>query len=236
MLYDLAYWLIRALGVIFFRVEVEGRQNVPAGGCLVVCNHLSWTDTIFIVFAIGRLPKVHTMANESSVFNTPWKRWLLPRFAVFPVRRNRGMLDEKAVNTVYDLLNANERVMIFPEGAYGDDGKLRPLKDGVGYFALNTSKPILPVSISGTNRLRPFSRVRVVIGEPFIPDPPRTWGVKERVRSAVDSVSAVLARLGRRSAERRPSRLWPWRRRRVAEVDSIEGGQTGVGQPQPSSK
>src|ERR1700694_5822734 len=112
----------------------------------------------------------------------------MPKLAVFPIRRNRGMLDEQAVNQVYDLLNGGERVLIFPEGAYGKDGELKPLKDGVGYFALNSGKPLLPVSLSGTERLRPFGRVRGVIGRPFIPDPPRVWAVKRRVASAVAAV------------------------------------------------
>jgi 1-acyl-sn-glycerol-3-phosphate acyltransferase len=236
VIYAVLQVLIRVILRVFIRVEVEGRENVPEGAFLVVSNHLSWTDTVFIMYALPAKPPLHTMANESTVFNTRFKRWLLPRLAVFPIRRNRGMLDEAAVEGVYELLNSGERVLIFPEGAYGKDGQLRPLKDGVGYFAINSGKPLLPVSLSGTDRLRPFGRVRVVIGKPFIPDPPRSWQVKERVAAAVAAVRTSLSRLGRRSPGPRRGCL-PWRppsRRRgsaradAAQVAGVEGGEAIV--------
>jgi 1-acyl-sn-glycerol-3-phosphate acyltransferase len=236
VIYAVLQVLIRVILRVFIRVEVEGRENVPEGAFLVVSNHLSWTDTVFIMYALPAKPPLHTMANESTVFNTRFKRWLLPRLAVFPIRRNRGMLDEAAVEGVYELLNSGERVLIFPEGAYGKDGQLRPLKDGVGYFAINSGKPLLPVSLSGTDRLRPFGRVRVVIGKPFIPDPPRSWQVKERVAAAVAAVRTSLSRLGRRSpGPRRGCLPWrpPSRRRGSARADApqvagVEGGEAVV--------
>ncbi|GAC1330551.1 MAG: hypothetical protein NVSMB17_08000 [Candidatus Dormibacteria bacterium] len=213
MLYAVVQALVRIVAVLFFRVEVTGRENVPAEGCLVVSNHLSWTDTMFIMFALPRKPRLWTMANESSVFNTAFKRWLMPRLCVFPIRRNRGKLDEQAVDRVYALLEAGERVLIFPEGGYGRDGGLRPLKDGVGYFALNSGKPLLPVSLTGTGRLRLFSRVTVDIGVPFIPDPPLSLELRERVAATVAAVRLRLGRMGRRATRLRRARPGWWGRR-----------------------
>lgn len=236
MLYDFLQVLFRVVLGVFFRVEVTGRENIPDEGCLVVSNHLSWTDTIFIMYTLPRKPRLHTMANESTIFNTPLKRWLMPRLAVFPIRRNRGMLDERAVNQVYDLLNAGERVLIFPEGAYGRDGQLRPLKDGVGYFALNSGKPLLPILLAGTGHLRPFSKVSVKIGKPFIPEAPLMWGAKQRVQAAVDSVLQAFGRLGNRAEPGR--RRWPWRRSagEVVEAGGVEGGHAEVEGQQPGEQ
>ena len=198
LIYALVQVFIRLILGLFFRVEVDGRENVPEAGFIAVANHLSWSDTLFVMYALPRQPWLYTMANESTVFNQPWKRWLLPKLGVFPIRRNRGMLDEEAVKGVYQLLEEGKRVLIFPEGAYGKDGQLRPLKDGIGYFAINSGRPILPISLSGTDRLRPFARVRVVIGQPFIPAPPLVWALKQRVDSVVAGVRTSLSRLGRR--------------------------------------
>ena len=246
--YALLQLLIRLVLRVFLRVEVEGRENVPDDGFLVVSNHLSWTDSVFIMYALPRNLRLHTLANESTVFNTRFKRWVMPKLAVVPIRRNRGMLDEAAVEGVYRLLEVGERVIIFPEGAYGKDGELRPLKDGVGYFALNSGKPLLPVSLSGTERLRPFGRVRVVIGRPFIPDPPRVWAVKRRVASAVAAVRTSLSRLARRPDGRR---RWFGRLRRsragsaapsgsaradATQVPGVEGAQAVVEGHQPEGQ
>lgn len=243
LVYALVQVLIRVILSLLFRVEVGGRENVPEDGFIVVSNHLSWTDTIFIMYALPPRPWLYTMANESTVFNRKWKRWLLPKVGVFPIRRNRGMLDEEAVSGVYKLLEEGKRVLIFPEGGYGRDGQLRPLKDGVGYFAINSGKPILPISVSGTARLRPFGKVRVVIGRPFIPDPPLAWTLKRRVTSAVNGVNTALSRLGRRSTGGRRGfwRLPRFRPRRpgdpvakrsagadATQVAGVEGAQAVV--------
>jgi 1-acyl-sn-glycerol-3-phosphate acyltransferase len=200
--YRFVFGILRLVIRLCFRVTVEGREHIPEGGFLVVSNHLSWTDTVFIAFALPPGQMIWTMANATSVFNTRFKRWLLPRLAVFPVRRQRGFLDEAAVQRVYDLLHAGEWVLIFPEGAYGRDGQLRPLKEGIGHFAINSGKPLLPVVLTGTGRLRPFSRVTVRIGQPFIPRVPVVWGIKARARAVVGVVGQRLAALGLR--RRRP--------------------------------
>jgi len=222
VLYNLAYLLVRLILGFFFRVDVVGEENVPDGACLVVSNHLSWTDTIFIAYALPRLPKLHTMANRATVFDRPWKRWLMPKFALFPVTRQRGYLDEEAVETVYQLLQSGERVLIFPEGAYGKDGRLRPLKEGVGHFAINSGKQLLPVSVRGTARLRPFSRVTIVIGPPFIPAVPAWWDLKRGVGAVVATVATALSRLSS-SRPRRPllRRVWDLRLRRTPAAQPV---------------
>jgi 1-acyl-sn-glycerol-3-phosphate acyltransferase len=234
MLYDILQVLIRLVVGVFFRVDVTGRENAPDEGCLVVSNHLSWTDTIFIMYALPRKPRLYTMANESTVFNSRFKRWLMPRLAVFPIRRNRGMLDEAAVDHVYHLLNSGQRVLIFPEGAYGKDRQLKPLKDGVGYFAINSGKPLLPILLAGSGRLRPLARIRVEIGKPFIPEAPLIWGVKERVQAAVESVRSAFTRMGQGAGGARPGILSRWRRsvREVPEAGAVERGQAGVDRDQ----
>jgi 1-acyl-sn-glycerol-3-phosphate acyltransferase len=196
--YRVALALIRLVVAALFRLRVTGRENVPSGGCLIVSNHLSWTDTVFIAAALPPDAVIHTLAERSTVFNTRFKRWLLPRLGVVPISRRRGVLDEAAVDEVYRLLEAGERVLIFPEGAYGRDGQLRPLREGIGHFAINSRRPILPLSLRGTGRLRPFARIEVAIGEPFIPRVPRFWEVRRQVRAVVDVVGQALAGLGRR--------------------------------------
>ncbi|MFN2463660.1 MAG: lysophospholipid acyltransferase family protein [Candidatus Dormibacteria bacterium] len=233
MLYVAVQAVVRLVLGIFFRVDVTGRENVPETGCLVVSNHLSWTDTIFIMYALPKRPRTWTMANESTVFNTRFKRWLMPRLCVFPIRRNRGMLDQRAVDRVYGLLESGQRVLIFPEGAYGRDGELRPLKDGVGYFALNSGKPLLPVSLRGTGRLRPFSRVTVDIGVPFVPDPPRVLELRLRVAATVAAVRTRLADLGRRATAVRGRRLPFLRSAGGGEPARIKRDQAEVQNRQP---
>jgi 1-acyl-sn-glycerol-3-phosphate acyltransferase len=96
-------------------------------------------------------------------------------------------------------------VLIFPEGRYSRGRALRPLKVGIGHFALQAGVPISPVAVRGTDVLRPFSAVEVSIAPPIRPDPPAWWSVGQKVAQVVDSVQrAITAGLqGRRG--RRPT-------------------------------
>jgi hypothetical protein len=56
------------------------------------------------------------------------------------------------------------------------------------------------VAVRGTDVLRPFSRIDVVIGPPILPDPPAWWSLSRRVTGMVEKVRVALtSALNRRS-------------------------------------
>jgi 1-acyl-sn-glycerol-3-phosphate acyltransferase len=143
---------------------------------------------------------IYTMARRDTVFNRAWKRWLLPRFGVFPIAPSRGDLDAGGIATVYQVLARGGVVLIFPEGRYSRGRALRPLKKGVAHFALQAGVPIAPVALSGMDRLRPFGRARISIAPPIRPDPPGWWALNRRVERLVGRVRrSILAALGGRT-------------------------------------
>jgi 1-acyl-sn-glycerol-3-phosphate acyltransferase len=136
---------------------------------------------------------IYTMAKRESVFNRGWKRRLLPLIGVFPISPNKGELDEAGLRTVYQVLERGGVVLMFPEGRYSRGRGLRPLKVGIGYFALQAGVPVCPVAVRGTDVLRPFSRIDVTIGPPIPPDPPAWWTLSRRVTSMVEKVQRALS-------------------------------------------
>ncbi|GAC1510785.1 MAG: hypothetical protein NVS1B3_13620 [Candidatus Dormibacteraceae bacterium] len=141
------------------------------------------------------------MAKRETVFNRGWKRRLLPLVGVFPISPQRGELDEAGLRIVYQVLDRAGVVLIFPEGRYSRGSGLRPLKVGIGHFALQAGVPICPVTVRGTDKLRPFSRIDVTIGPAIQPDPPVWWALSSRVAKIVDNVRLALLKGLRR---RRP--------------------------------
>jgi 1-acyl-sn-glycerol-3-phosphate acyltransferase len=118
---------------------------------------------------------------------------------IFPISPNRGELDEQGLRTVYQVLDRGGVMLMFPEGRYSRGRALRPLKNGIAYFALQAGVPICPVAVSGTDRLWPFSRIEVSIGPPVMPDMPAWWEVSRRVSSMVERVRAsIVSALSRR--------------------------------------
>lgn len=192
-LYRFVRRLVRWIVLHWFRVSVAGLDNIPAPPFIIAANHQAWFDPAFIIPFFPEAPVVYTMAKRESVFNSAWKRKLLPLIGVFPISPQRGELDEAGLRTVYQVLDRGGVVLMFPEGRYSRGRALRPLKTGIGHFALQAGVPVCPVAVRGTGILRPFSRIEVTVGPPVLPDPPVWWELKERVNRVVDNVQRALA-------------------------------------------
>ena len=212
-LYRVVLALVWYLARWLFRYRVDGPEHIPPRPFIIASNHQAWFDTLFILAAFhragrGRLPMIYTMARQDTVFNRRWKRWLLPRLGVFPIMPRQGELDERGVRSVYQVLGRGGAVLMFPEGRYSRGRQLRPLRKGVAHFSLQAGVPICPVAVSGLDRLRPFGEVRVSIGRPVWPTPPRWWHFNRRVQRLVGSVRrAILRAFDQGAGEQKRGRL-----------------------------
>ena len=51
-------FLLRPLVRVFYRVTVVGARNLPASGpALLVCNHVSYVDSVILGYALERPPR-----------------------------------------------------------------------------------------------------------------------------------------------------------------------------------
>lgn len=150
MLYVIGRFLFRTLFFLIFRWRVEGVENIPqTGGVLLVANHASYLDPPLLGSAASR--PVHFMA-KAELFKIPVLSWALPRVKAFPVRR--GAADRSAIRTSIELLRQGEVVGIFPEGTRTPTGQLLPPQRGAGLIAVRAGVPVVPVGLVGT--FRPF--------------------------------------------------------------------------------
>ncbi|TMF43890.1 MAG: 1-acyl-sn-glycerol-3-phosphate acyltransferase [Chloroflexi bacterium] len=205
-LYKLIRRIVRWLVLHLFRITVAGVENIPDPPYIIAANHQAWFDPAFIIPFFPEAPMIYTMAKRETVFNRAWKRRLLPLVGVFPISPHRGELDEAGLRTVYQILERGGVVLIFPEGRYSRGRALRPLKVGIGHFALQAGVPISPVAVRGTDVLRPFSRIDVNVGPPVRPDPPAWWTVGQRVAQVVENVQRAISSGLQRRRTRRPER------------------------------
>jgi 1-acyl-sn-glycerol-3-phosphate acyltransferase len=181
-------WLVPKL----WRVSVVGLENIPKPPFIIAANHQAWYDPAFIIPFFPAAPMIYTMAKRETVFDSGWKRRLLPSIGVFPISPSRGELDEAGVRTVYQILERGGLVLMFPEGRYSRGRAIRQLKVGIGYFALQAGVPVVPVAVRGSSSLWPFRRIEVSIGSPILPDPPAWWALSRRVATVVQGVGDAL--------------------------------------------
>ncbi|MCB0856559.1 MAG: acyltransferase family protein [Solirubrobacterales bacterium] len=164
----------------WWRVQVEGASNVPAHGrTLLVANHSGVIfpfDGAMIATAIQKehpLPRWMRAMVLNWAFDVP--------FVSFILRRLGGVAANPANLT--RLLEADQPVMVFPEGQKGFGksfaDRYRLQRFGRGGFvevALETASPIVPVAVVGAEEIypklgesKPLARL---IGSPYVPITP----------------------------------------------------------------
>lgn len=168
-LYYIGRIIIRMLLLLLTRLRVKGRENIPnQGPLLIVANHMNLTDPVLLGVNLNR--KLVFMAKEE-LFRSRFSRYLMSSLGAFPVRR--GQLDRKAMRLAHQLLEQGQALVTFPEGMRSRTAQLQPAFSGSTLIALRSGAPILPVGITGTEKLRGVAwlwhrpRLTVNIGHPF---------------------------------------------------------------------
>ena len=135
--------ILRLICKILFRVQVRGLENVPAqNGLLIVANHESFLDG----FLLGLfLPKRATFIVHTTVLKSWWFRQFLRLTPYLAVDPNSPYAMKKVIR----LLDANQNVVIFPEGRITLTGNLMKVYDGPGFVAAKTGATILPIRVDG---------------------------------------------------------------------------------------
>jgi 1-acyl-sn-glycerol-3-phosphate acyltransferase len=172
IVYQVGAGLLRFLARLFWRVRVEGRENVPTDGPFVVAPvHRSNIDTVLMPFVTRR--QLRYMAKDS-LWRYRWSARLLTALGGFPV--NRESADRESLRTCEAALRRGEPVVIFPEGTRREGPVVADLYEGAAFVAIRGGVPILPVGIGGSagamprgsKLLRPV-KIRIVIGPAIYP-------------------------------------------------------------------
>lgn len=175
--------------------RVQGREHLPrVGEAILASNHLAEIDSLCLAAV---LPRPVAFATKQEYFAGRGVRARLLRAAgQIPTDRSGGAPGESALRAAHAVLDRGGLWAIYPEGTRSPDGRLYRGRTGAMRVALGRDCPLIPVTIEGTQRIRPWrpSRVRITIGPPLDLTPFSTE--RESVRAATDALMAQLARQG----------------------------------------
>jgi 1-acyl-sn-glycerol-3-phosphate acyltransferase len=190
----------RPLLNICFSWKVEGRENVPLTGPLILAaNHVHVVDPIFLVFAFPRW--ITFVAKEElfrSLFLRLWLRWA----GSLPLQRDGKVREKQRIlESAKKALDEGLILGMFPEGARSHDGKLRKGKPGSAVIASKTDVPLLPVGIIGTDKVHGIGwlwkrpRIVVRIGKPFKLPPTNNKITKSQMQLLTTQLMKEIAAL-----------------------------------------
>jgi 1-acyl-sn-glycerol-3-phosphate acyltransferase len=165
--------VVRPILWLLFRPKVEGGENVPDYGPIIVAsNHLSFIDSFIIPLAVPRPVTYIAKADYFSGrdFKGRFIRWFLTNLGHVPVKRGAQRAAMGALEQAVEILDNSGAFAIYPEGTRSPDGRLYRGRTGAGWLVLASGARVLPVGLSGTEKIQPIgtSRPRVFGPRPIV--------------------------------------------------------------------
>ncbi len=205
MVYLIARLILRPL-FLLCRPRVTGKENVPATGPFIIAsNHLSFIDSIAIPLMAPR--RVGYLAKAEYFTGSGVRGWLIrtlfTALGALPVERDTHRAAQAALDTAMGVLRAGGGFGIYPEGTRSRDGRLARGKTGVAWLALTADCPVVPVGITGTDRIQPVGarwpwprHFTITFGEPMtFPEHRGKAGNGRARREVTDRIMVAIAEL-----------------------------------------
>lgn len=201
--YAVGRMIIGPLARLIYRPRVSGRENVPRTGPVIFAsNHLSFIDSVAIPVASPR--PVHFLAKssyfEGTGFSGALSRGFFTAIGAIPVKRGAGQAALDALDQQRQLLSEGLAVALYPEGTRSTDGRLYKGRTGVAFLALETGAPVVPVGLTGTDKVMPKGakipslkeRVTVQFGTPIDLSAHGPASSGKARRTATDEIMAAI--------------------------------------------
>jgi 1-acyl-sn-glycerol-3-phosphate acyltransferase len=170
------------------RPSVSGLEHIPeTGAAILASNHLSIIDSVYLPLIVPR-PVVFPAKAEYFRARGPvgrmWAAYLRSTNQL-EINREGARAAQETLDAALDILRGGDLFGFYPEGTRSPDGKLYRGRSGIGYLALNSGAPVIPVAMLGTRKMMPPgksylvpAKIEIKIGKPM------TFGDLERVAPA----------------------------------------------------
>jgi len=138
-----------AMTLAGLRPRVTGLSNLPKGAAILAGNHAGYLD--FLICTAGLTDDLCFVIKGELRNN-----WLvgpaLRRMQHVFIDRQSTARSLTDLEEVVALLDAKQRVMLFPEGTFYPEVGMRPFKLGTFRLACETGVPVVPVVIRGSRK------------------------------------------------------------------------------------
>lgn len=165
--------IIRPIVLIIIGLNVRRHQELPdKGPAIIVANHNSHLDTVVLMtlLPLKCLKKIRPVAAADYFLKNRLLAWFSREIMrIIPLTRTaNGETLEERLAGVFEALNHDDILILFPEGSRGEPEKLNKFKSGVAYIAEKyPNVPVYPVYLHGLGKSLPKGEAILV---PFFCD------------------------------------------------------------------
>jgi 1-acyl-sn-glycerol-3-phosphate acyltransferase len=146
VVFSIVYLIGKCIVAVLFPVKASGTVNLPRKGpYILVCNHASYLDPVFLIAASNRYVRFFTTGE---MMRTPIKAWLFR--ALGSISTSRYRVDSRSVRAFLSAIKEGEIVGIFPEGERTWDGNHLPINPTVRRLLRSAQVPLIPARIEGS--------------------------------------------------------------------------------------
>ena len=167
-----------------YRVEVNGIENIPEDGAVIVAaNHVSFVDPL-IVGGVIRRPVRFIMYYK--IFQLPFLKFIFKTGKAIPIaaRDENPEVLEKAFGEIHKVIDEGDILGIFPEGVITSDGEIGPFRKGIENIVSERPVMVVPIALCNLwgslfsrrdplHKRRPYkfrARIELRVGNPIPPE------------------------------------------------------------------
>ena len=176
------------------KMTINGKKNLPKNGPYILApNHIDDIDPFPLAGAVNK-PITFLMAQDQAKIK--WYKYWAP-WSYGTLLIDREKIQPSTIKAVHKQIKKKEIICIFPEGTTIGSG-LKKAKNGASFFAARHEIPIIPVAISGTEKvlsaIKRFQRAKVTLsfGEPIIAKKEDIKKLNELTAQTMEAIKKML--------------------------------------------
>src|SRR4051812_16256057 len=186
--------IVRAAGV---EVVFHNEENIPAGGAVFICNHVSWFDVFSLASRLSRC----TFVAKKELRKIVVFGWGAEAAGVVFIDRENRKSAFESYREASTAVSEGKHIVVFPEGTRGEEYRLRQFKKGPFVLAVTAGAPIVPTVIYGAREVMGRGSFRIRSGQVHIhflePIPTTGRGYEDRTALMADAHQRMDALLQR---------------------------------------
>jgi len=197
----IGWWMDTLLAIYGIDLDVVGQHHIdPNKTYVIVANHRSWLDAVVMVACLRNVLPFSVIIKRGLTY-IPLAGWFMLLAGYVPVdrggkeKKKKGKTSKEKMDGAVGMLHDGRCILIFPEGTRAPSHKFIRFKRGASTLARDAQKELLPICISGTQRLFPKGtfivrpgKVRMEIGAPIPPPDVDATDLKDVNQKIVDAL------------------------------------------------